>query len=317
MAFDFEALVGHLYVVGGRSLSTQPPGMLVEVAPRKAARGREMDTIFILVTPSGDATAPSTFYDEMAQVSAERYFNSTGSVTAGLRTVFNTLNEDLTEHNNSGSKKRYEANILAAVLRDDEVFLARVGSGVALIRNQGDSQPQPFPTDFSNDDALFGPPLGIHPIPDIKMSKYTVSEGNRLLLADSRLADLDMEKMSAAMGANDINEVLGAFKELGSMQLTMLAAEFVPPEAPSPVAVKEGRSTAKSAQTPTNPAPVTADGTTGTEIAEPAPRRRNALRSQTQRGSGKIALLIARAFEGINHLLDRIFQRRKKANARG
>src|SRR5687767_7983186 len=129
MAFDFEALVGHLYVVGGRSLSAQPPGMLVEVAPRKAARGREMDTIFVLVTPSGDATAPSAFYDQMAQVSAERYFNSTGSVTAGLRTVFNTINEDLTEHNSGGSKKRYEANILAAVLRDDEVFLARVGSG--------------------------------------------------------------------------------------------------------------------------------------------------------------------------------------------
>ena len=62
MAFDFEALVGHLYVVGGRSISNQPPGLLVEVAPRKAARGRELDTIFVLVTPSGEATAPSALF---------------------------------------------------------------------------------------------------------------------------------------------------------------------------------------------------------------------------------------------------------------
>ena len=68
------------------------------------------------------------------------------------------------------------------------------------------------------------------------MSKYSVSQGNRLLLADSRLADLNMEKMSAALGTNDINEVLGALKELVSNQITLLVAEFVPPEAPSPVA---------------------------------------------------------------------------------
>ncbi|MBC7870407.1 MAG: hypothetical protein H7Y09_06170, partial [Chitinophagaceae bacterium] len=52
MAFEYEALVCHLYVVGGRSISAAPPGALVEVAPRKAARGREADTFFTLVLPS-------------------------------------------------------------------------------------------------------------------------------------------------------------------------------------------------------------------------------------------------------------------------
>ena len=309
MAFDFEALVGHLYVVGGRSISNQPPGLLVEVAPRKAARGRELDTIFVLVTPSGEATAPAAFYDQMAQVSAERYFNSSGSVTAGLRTVFNTLNQDLTEHN-IGGKKQYEANILAAVLRDDELFLARVGSGVGLIQNQPGTQPQPFPTDFGNDDALFGPPLGVHPIPDIKMSKYSISQGNRLLLADARLADLNMEKLSAALAASDITEVLNAFKILVTTQLTMLVAEFVLPETPSPVAVKEGRSTTKSAQTA--PSTTATGEVKAVEIpqpanAKPSRRRNNAAREQAQRGAGSIALVLARAFEGVNHLLDRIF----------
>jgi hypothetical protein len=312
MGFDFEALVGHLYVVGGRSISTQPPGMLVEVAPRRAARGRELDTIFVLVTPSGEATAPAAFYDQMAQVSAERYFNSSGSVTAGLRAVFTTLNQDLIDHNAAG-KKQYEANILVAVLRDDELFLARVGADVALIRNQADSQPQPFPTEFSNDDALFGPPLGVHPIPDIKMSKYTINQGSRLLLADSRLADVHIDKLTVALNANDIAGVLSEYKDLLTSQITLMIAEFVPPEAPSPVPVKEGRSTSKSAQTPANPAPsaetTLTESSTPIDTPEPAPRGRrgNAARSQAQRGTGRIALVLAGAFDGINQMLDRIF----------
>jgi hypothetical protein len=35
MPFDYESLVGHLYIVGGRALSVTPPGALVEVAPKK------------------------------------------------------------------------------------------------------------------------------------------------------------------------------------------------------------------------------------------------------------------------------------------
>src|SRR5512134_2048624 len=144
MAFDFEALVGHLNIVGGRLLSAQPPGMLVEVAPRRAARGRELDTFFGLVIPSGDATAPAAFYEQMVNLGAERYFSTSGSVTAALRNVFITLNQDLFEHNTSG-KRRYEASLICGVLRDDELFLARVGAGVAIYRHEG--QLQPFPTD--------------------------------------------------------------------------------------------------------------------------------------------------------------------------
>ncbi|MEO8391779.1 MAG: hypothetical protein ABI700_02200, partial [Chloroflexota bacterium] len=88
MPFEYEALVGYLYVVGGRSISAPPPGTLVEIAPKKAARARELDTFFTLVIPSGETVAPAAFYEEMARKGAEQYFNSTGSVTAGIKTVF-------------------------------------------------------------------------------------------------------------------------------------------------------------------------------------------------------------------------------------
>ncbi|GIL11363.1 MAG: hypothetical protein BroJett038_00830 [Chloroflexota bacterium] len=242
MPLEFEALVGHLYIVGSRAISAAPPGALVEVAPKKAARGRELDTFFTLVLPSGEVVAPSKFYEQMATLGAERYFSSAGSVTAGLRAVFNSLNENLTEHNSSG-KRRYEASMLCAVLRDDEVYLARVGSGVALLWDGG--QLQPFPADFSQDEALFGPPLGVHPVPDIKMAKYTIHEGARLVLADPSLADMETAKTNAALAATDIGEVLAAFKALAAASITLLAVEFVTPETPSPVVVKESESTAR------------------------------------------------------------------------
>src|SRR5690606_39328079 len=116
MPLEYEALVGHLYIVGGRTISAAPPGTLVEVAPKKAARGRELDTFFVMVLPAGETIAPAAFYEQMCQVSAERYFSSSGSVTSALRAILNSLNDDLYQHN-ATDPKRYEASILCAVLR--------------------------------------------------------------------------------------------------------------------------------------------------------------------------------------------------------
>lgn len=294
MAFDFEALVGHLYIVGGRSISAQPPGILVEVAPKKAARGRELDTIFILATPTDEVTAPSAFYEQMATLAAERYFNSTGSVTAGLRSVFNSLNQDLTEHNLSG-KRPYEANLVCAVLREAELFIARVGSGVGLYRHQGALMA--FPADFASDDTLFGPPLGVQPVPDIKMTKYVVEQGNRLILADSHFVDLDSGRMKDSLNSPEIADVIDNLKGLSPTQLTLIAAEFVPPEAPSPASVKEARTSTR--------APASSDAPA--EVAASNRRNDSLVVAQAQRGAGIFALFLARVFSGINAILDKLF----------
>ncbi len=309
MAFDFEALVGHLYMVGGRSLSTQPPGMLVEVAPKKAARGRELDTIFVLVTPSGDVTAPAAFYDQMANLAAERYFNSSGSVTSGLRSIFNSLNQDLVDHNNEG-KRHYEANLVCAVLKDNEMFLSRAGSGVALYRHL--TELQPFPTDFSNDEQLYGPPLGVQPVPDIKMTRYGVAHGSRLVMSDSRLADLDMNRMNAAMCSNEIADVLAGYRDLVSNQVTLMAVEFVPPEVPSPASVKDERSSSRAPAPSANAqfapaAPATAEPQVPAEEMPSATRRvGGVVMAQLKAFAAGIVLFLARMLAGVNRALDRI-----------
>lgn len=246
MPFEYEALVGHLYIVGGRSISAAPPGSLVEVAPVKAARGREADTFFALVLPSGDAIAPTAFYERMGQTAAEQYFDSTGSVTAGLREVFNYLNQNLLEYNQGRKDHNYEANMVCAVLRSDDLIVGRVGSGATVLRHQGKTETQP--PDLTNDEALFGAPLGVRPVPDIKLSRHKIASGTRLVISDANIADFQQHEIIEALTANEISLVLVRFKELARLQLTMLAVEFVPPESDTPSNAREGASSIEIAE---------------------------------------------------------------------
>lgn len=312
MSFEYEALVGHLYVVGGRAIPSTPPGSLVEAAPKRVARGRETDTFFTLVLPSGDTIAPAAFYEQMAQLSAEQYFDSSGSVTAGLRAVFQHLNENLYQHNLSDSR-RYEASVICAVLRGADLYLGKVGSGVALFYHLGDMEP--FPTDFSNDEALFGPPLGVRAEPDVRMARYEVTQGTRLLMADAALADLNMDQIHGAISAEDIGAVLAGLKETVASQITLLAVEFVPPEAPLPLPAREAESTVAAppaAPEPVRePAPDPAASETVKAAPPTGPRRVDTLRP-IKRLFGGIALVLSKILGLLNSLLDRLIPRPKE-----
>lgn len=317
MPFEYEALVGHLYVVGGRAISAPPPGALVEVAPKKAARGREADCCFTLVLPSGDHAGPATFYERMAALAAEKYFNSSGSVTAGLRSVFNDINKDLHDHNLTNPKKQYEASMICAVLRGNELFVGKVGSAVLLLRHEG--QIQSFPEDLSSDDAVFRPPLGVQPIPDIRLTRYTVTSGSRMVLADAPLTELDAEKRSAALASADIAAVLTGFKELVLLSALLVAVEFVPPEAEVPLPVREGQSTAeltapKTATTELPAVPAQTSSPTDPAAGRRRQRSKSALDDAVESveigaksSASKVAGGAARGISTLNRLIEHFF----------
>jgi hypothetical protein len=309
VAFEFEALVGHLYVVGGRAISTQPPGTLIEVAPRKAARGREIDTFFVLVLPGGDQPAPSAFYEQMAELAAEKYFNATGSVSGALRSVLGDLNDNLYEHNSS-ERRRYEARIICAVMRNTELYLARVGACVALYKNQRDLQP--FPTSFDNDESLYTPPLGVQPVPDVKMANYQISTGARLLLGDAALADHEMPMLAGALGAANITAMLAALKGLMPVQMTLMGVEFVPPEVAVAVPVRPAESSRASAAAAPKPMPASTADPVAVPVAEveplaevPRPRTRG-LPLPVQAAAAAGARTLAQGADSANKLLERI-----------
>lgn len=240
MAFELEALVGHLYVAGGRTIHTTPPGALCEVAPSRAARGREIDTLFVLVLPSG-SFAPKTFYEQMALMAAERYFSMSGSVTSALRDVYNTLNHNLYEHNHSG-RRHYEANMIAVVMRGEELYVARTGAAVMVL--QQESGVVGSPVDYTDDDALFTPPLGVQPIPEVEMSRHALSAKARMMLVDANITEIVREKALHALRGETLEDVLDAFKLLVTLQLQMMVVEFVQPDEPVMVPAATGQSTA-------------------------------------------------------------------------
>ena len=301
MPFEYEALVGYLYVVGGRSISAPPPGTLVEIAPKKAARARELDTFFTLVIPSGDTVAPAAFYEEMARTGSEQYFNSTGSVTAGIKTVFTQLNTNLFDHNNS-DPRHYEASMLCVVLRGADLYVGKVGSGVGLFRKDNDTQP--FPTDFSYREALQTPPLGLQPEAEIRMGRYQVNPGTRLLLSDAALLDYSMETLTTALALEDVGAVLATLREQARRQITAMAVEFVPPNQPTRLPAKTGESTAVLTGTAPVPAPANASAA---QRAAPGTVRRSTQRRSFMSGIGaRLAAIGARIVDLVLHVFDRL-----------
>src|SRR5258708_21809496 len=253
---ELEALVGHIYVVGGRAVSATPPGALVELPARKAQRGREQDTFFTLVTPAGANLGQATFYEQLARLAADLYFRTSGGVTSGLREAIGVVNNNLIEHNVVAGQ-RYEANMICLVLRGHEVYVARAGSCLCLFR-QGDTFVT-LPDDLRDEYALNGLPLGYSPVPDIKLSHYEVAPGHVMVLGDAGLAQADRNQLNDALSTGNIQAILEPLKALGGNKAQAVVIEYVSVDAPDPVVLtpqpgsKILRSSAAPAAVPASP----------------------------------------------------------------
>lgn len=230
MVDELEALVGYVFIVGGRAVSATPPGALVELPPRKAPRGREQDTFFTLITPAGAAQAQAGFYEQMAKLAAELYFRSSGSVTSGLREAINGVNGQLIDHNKIAGQ-RYALNIGCLVLRGHEVFTARTGECLCLIRQ--DDSFVTYPEKLNEPYA--GPVLGHSPVLDIKLSRHEVTSGHVMVLSDPGFGATDRERLNAALGQDGIQNVLEQLKRLGSPQAQAMTVQFTSAGSPDPV----------------------------------------------------------------------------------
>jgi hypothetical protein len=231
MIDELEALVGHVFVVGGRAVGATPPGALVELPPKKPQRGREQDTFFTLVTPSGANQGQAAFYEQLAKLAAHLYFHSGGGVTSGLREAISAVNSNLIEHNMMAGL-RYEANMICMVLRGHETYVARTGSCLCLLR-QNDTLIS-LPEDLRDEYALNGLPLGYSPAPDIKLSHYDVAPSHVMVMGDAGFAQVDRSKLSDALGAGNIQSIIEGLKPLGAAKTQAIVVEFVSVDTPDP-----------------------------------------------------------------------------------
>jgi len=119
-----------MHVLGGQSRKAPPPGTLALGAPRRAARGRVHDFLFLNLKLEGAPAAEGGQLDRLAQETARLFFGTPGSVTAALRQAINQLNQELLD-------RAVPARLAAATLRNENLYLAQCGPGQALLIRSG------------------------------------------------------------------------------------------------------------------------------------------------------------------------------------
>lgn len=233
MSDELEALVGYVFVVGGRAVSAPPPGSLLELPPRKAQRGREQDTFFTLITPTG-SQAQAALYEGLARRAADAYFRSGGSVTSGLREVVGAVNSGLLDHNEQ-TGQQVEVSMTALVLRGHEVYAARAGLALCFLRQGDEFACYPDPPEEIH--TANPPRLGMTLTPDVRLARYEVAPAHVMFICDPGYSHADPEKIREALGRGGTPAIIEALKGLSAREAQGMVIEFVSGDAPNPHSV--------------------------------------------------------------------------------
>lgn len=248
MPQQFEAEISMLHVAGGAPRLTPPPGTAVETAPRRAARGRKDDVVFVnLAFRSTDEAHPGLL-DQLANSAAQAYFGTPRSVTAGLRAAAEEVNLQLLDFNASTSHAGpLHADFWIGVLRGVDMFAAQCGIGQAI-------QVRPGQVSRYSSEETAGRPLGGQSQPFIRYFHFEVQTGDLIILTTSRppvwpdpalsaLSDLTLEQSVDRLTAGREGPLTGLAIRLAASQRGG-AAPIKPWAAePQPVYSTEGPAT--------------------------------------------------------------------------
>jgi hypothetical protein len=226
MTIKYEALVGHLFIVGGRPINTNPPGAKVQIPPRRAHRSREQDTLFVLITPAGKENAKAAFFEAMADLACDTYFKSRLGVTGALRDAANALNNYVQETNAQQSTD-LRAGALLLVKRLEEVYVMRAGSTLCVAQRQ--SGFETFPGDPEMLNML---PLGARSEPDLEFTHFNLAPNDLFLLGDTGIAALSDDLLREALAKDDIEQVLETLETGVERQAFASLIQFIDPNAP-------------------------------------------------------------------------------------
>lgn len=176
MSPELQADVGLLHVAGGAGRTTPPPGVLARAAPRRAARGRADDLLFLTVALQAAGRVPPGLVDHLAQSGADIFYRTPGSVTSALREVVLEINDELfAAARGEGLSQGYRGRVAAGVLRGKDYYLAQCGAArLTLIRAGKIGQ-------LSSPEAAERP-LGSAPTPTLRYHHLELQPADTLLI---------------------------------------------------------------------------------------------------------------------------------------
>jgi len=172
MPDHFDADTVLLQVVGGQSVADEPPGFATFAAPRRAARGREKDVLFLALNLRARNTLAADRYTELLHLAANTFFGSGGSVTSAARQAIFAVNKSLLE-NNLRTGPPVQGGLLCVILRQAEVYAVQAGPTQLIVGHA--ETVERFP-------ASAGRPLGVSDSVDTLYFHTRVQTGNYLAL---------------------------------------------------------------------------------------------------------------------------------------
>ena len=128
MTEPVRANISLLHVAGGEGRNSPPPGTLALSSPRKAARGRSHDFLFVSLKLLG--TAGEGRASRLAQIAAQAFFATPGSVTAALRQATLAVNQELVEAD-------LKAGLVVGALRSQDLYFSGCGAGATILVRSG------------------------------------------------------------------------------------------------------------------------------------------------------------------------------------
>jgi hypothetical protein len=127
---------------GGEDLS-ELPDLYATTPPRRTARGREADSLVIYLSLVGNLPLTTVEHTRLLESQAQKFYKTTGSLTAALRSVAETLNLNLLDRNlrSTGVGKQGIGQLLLLALRGDTLYLAQCGAVHAYQVRANGTQP--------------------------------------------------------------------------------------------------------------------------------------------------------------------------------
>lgn len=251
-----------LHLVNGQIIDDEPLGFAQQAAPRKAARGREKDTLLVCLSLRSRGAVAAERYAELIELATTTFFGNPGTVTAALRQAFLAVNQRLLDLNlREGAP--VQGGLVGAVLRNDDkaavkdFYAAQCGAGAVLVaRGLGVEK---FPTET-------GRPLGLSHAPDLHYFHTTVGEGEYICLTSTPPATWNEMALAGLGNLATLSAVTDRLKETAEGEVLAWVGRFEAISLPTPSPAHATRGGLASllrsrAEPPIIPAPERADTT--------------------------------------------------------
>ena len=152
-------------------------GFLAVNAPRRTARGRAEDTLIVILNLAGGVSVPAEMQQGWLNNLTQAYFKTSGSVTAALRSLIETLNLTLMEKNLKSDGIAITGSINLAVVHRRSLYLAQSGPSHTFVLN---AQGLQHFADTSQTDRG----LGFSRMPTVRYFQAEVDNGAFLFTTD-------------------------------------------------------------------------------------------------------------------------------------